>query len=336
MRDQRLAGIIFSKHHDTKGGPVKISETLARATEPIFSFELTPPERGNSISRVHEIVDQLMPFHPAFIDVTNHAADSWFEELGDQSFVRHITRKRPGTLGLCAAIKYRYNVEAVPHLLCMGFTQEETEDALIELSFLDIHNVVALRGDHTEWKEVRRGKRNKYAGDLVEQIMAMNHGEYLHHMNDADPTAFCVGVAGYPEKHFEAPSLSYDIEMLKKKVDAGAEYVITQMFFDNTAFLDYIEKCRAAGIEVPIIPGLKVLTRKSLLKNIPRHFHVDIPDDLVSEIMEARSPEHVMEIGRDHALSQARGLLEAGVPGIHFYVYSDAPVAAEVVRELGL
>jgi methylenetetrahydrofolate reductase (NADPH) len=222
----------------------------------------------------------------------------------------------------------------VPHLLCIGFTQDETEDALIELSFLDIHNVVALRGDQTDWKEVRRGTRNKYASDLVTQIMTMNKGEYLHHKSDANPANFCVGVAGYPEKHFEAPSLAYDIEMMKKKVDAGAEYIVTQMFFNNDSFLNYEAKCREAGIEVPIIPGLKVLTRKSLLQNIPRHFHVDIPDDLVGEIMAADKPEHVKEIGRKHALAQARGLLEAGVPGIHFYVYSDAAVAAEVLKDL--
>ncbi len=315
---------------------MKISETLAKATNPIFSFELTPPVRGTSISRVHEIIDMLIPFSPTFIDVTNHAADSWFEDLGNENFVRHITRKRPGTLGLCAAIKYRYNVEAVPHLLCIGFTQDETEDALIELSFLDIHNVVALRGDQTDWKEVRRGSRNKYASDLVTQILTMNKGEYLHHKSDAAPANFCVGVAGYPEKHFEAPSLAYDIEMMKKKVEAGAEYIITQMFFNNDSFLNYATKCREAGIEVPIIPGLKVLTRKSLLQNIPRHFHVDIPDDLVGEIMAAEKPEHVKEIGRKHALAQARGLLEAGVPGIHFYVYSDAGVAAEVLKDLAL
>ena len=315
---------------------MKISETLAKADGPFFSFELTPPERGASISRVHEIVDLLLPYRPAFIDVTNHAADSWFEELGDQSFVRHITRKRPGTLGLCAAIKYRYNIETVPHLLCMGFTQEETEDALIELSFLDIHNVVALRGDHTDWREVRRGTRNKYASDLVSQIMALNRGEYLHRMNDAEPTRFCVGVAGYPEKHFEAPSLNFDVEMLKKKVDAGAEYVITQMFFDNAVYFRYLEKCRAAGITVPIIPGLKVLTRKTLLNNIPRHFHVDIPDDLVDEIMAAEKTDHVRAIGARHALEQARGLLDGGAPGVHFYVYSDADVAAQVLKELKL
>ncbi len=315
---------------------MKIAEIFADRTGPTFSFELTPPERGTSISKVNEIVDLLMPYHPAFIDVTNHAADSWFEEKDNNSFIRHITRKRPGTLGLCAAIKYRYNVESVPHLLCVGFTQEETEDALIELSFLDIHNVVALRGDQTDWKEVRRGTRNRYATDLVDQIMAMNRGEYLHSLTDLEPTNFCVGVAAYPEKHFEAPSLKYDIEMLKRKVDAGAEYVITQMFFDNAAFFAFRDRCVEAGIDVPIIPGLKVLTRKSLLTNIPRNFHVDIPDPLVEEIMAADKAAHVRDIGRRHALEQARELLDAGVPGLHFFVYSDAPEAADVLKELDL
>ena len=315
---------------------MKIAEFLADRTGPTFSFELTPPERGTSISEVHEIVDLLMPFNPAFIDVTNHAADSWFEETGAGSYERHITRKRPGTLGLCAALKYRYDVETVPHLLCVGFTKEETEDALIELSFLGINNVVALRGDQTDWKQVRRGPRNSYATDLVGQIMDMNRGKYLHAMSNAESTDFCVGVAAYPEKHFEAPSLSYDIEMLKKKIDAGAEYVITQMFFDNTAFFAFLDKARAAGITVPIIPGLKVLTRKSLLTNIPRNFHVDLPDELVGEVMAADDPARVREIGRRYALAQARELLDAGVPGLHFFVYSDAPEAAAVLKDLDL
>ncbi len=311
-----------------------IAEILDRADGPIFSFELTPPERGTSILRVNEIVDQLMPYRPAFIDVTNHAADSWFEEVGRNNFVRHITRKRPGTLGLCAALKYRYNVETVPHLLCVGFTKEETEDALIELSFLDIHNVLALRGDQTDWKQLRNGGRNTYASDLVEQIMAMNRGEYLHALNDASATSFCVGVAAYPEKHFEAPSLTYDIAHLKKKVDAGAEYIITQMFFDNAAYFSFVEQARAAGITVPIIPGLKALTRRSLLTSIPRTFHVNIPDHLVKEIVAAKDARQVREIGKRHAVEQGRQLLDAGVPGLHFFVYSDAEVAAEIVAEL--
>jgi methylenetetrahydrofolate reductase (NADH) len=315
---------------------LNIAERLASATKPLVSFELTPPERGTSISDVYEIVDRLMPFQPSFIDVTNHAADSWFEERNSGSFVRHITRKRPGTLGLCAALMYRYNIETVPHLLCIGFTKEETEDALIELSFLGIHNVLAIRGDYTDWKEIRRGERNKYAVDIVRQVRDMNQGRYLHSLTDLSPSSFCVGVAAYPEKHYEAPSLAYDIQHLKAKVDAGAEYVITQMFFNNDAYFSFVDRCRAAGITVPIIPGLKILTRKSLLTNIPRNFHVDIPDDLIGEIMSVASPEHVADIGRAHALDQARGLLEGGVPGIHFFVYSDADEAVKLLKKLDI
>ena len=313
---------------------MNIAESIAAANRPFFSFELTPPERGSSISDIYEIVDRLIRFRPSFIDVTNHAADSWFEERAEGTFKRHITRKRPGTLGLCAALKYRYDVETVPHLLCIGFTKEETEDALIELSFLGIHNVLAIRGDYTDWKEIRRGERNRYAADIVRQIVDMNRGRYLHSLSERNHTEFCVGVAAYPEKHYEAPSLAFDIAHLKAKVDAGAEYVITQMFFQNDAYFSFVDRCRAEGIEVPIIPGLKVLTRKSLLKNIPRNFHVDIPDDLVGEIMAADRPEHVSEIGRRHALAQARGLLEGGAPGVHFFVYSDAQDAAIVLEDL--
>ncbi len=315
---------------------MKIAQILAERSDPFFSFELTPPERGTSISEVYEVIDMLMPFRPAFIDVTNHAADSWFEESGEGNFIRHITRKRPGTLGLCAAIKHRYDVETVPHILCVGFTKEETEDALIEVSFLELDNVMALRGDQTDWKEIRPGVRNKYAVDLVHQIMNMNRGEYLHSMSGVVPTNFCVGVAAYPEKHFEAPSQAYDIEKLKRKVDAGAEYIITQMFFDNAAFFEFRDRCRAAGIEVPIIPGLKVLTRKSLLTLLPRNFHVNIPDHLVEEVLAAKNSEQIKEIGHGHALAQARELLDNGVPGVHFFVYTDAEVAAGVVKELKL
>lgn len=315
---------------------MRISDFLAETENPFFSFELTPPERGTSIADIYAKLEPLLPHRPAFIDVTNHAADSWFEELRDGSFARHITRKRPGTLGLCAALKYRFNVETVPHLLCHGFTREETEDALIELSFLDIHNLLAIRGDAPDWKAVRPGSRNRYALDVVEQVAAMNGGRYLHQLNDAQPTNFCVGVAGYPEKHFEAPSLAFDIGHLKAKVDAGAEYVITQMFFENRVYFDFVDRCREAGIEVPIIPGLKILDRKSLLTNLPRHFHIDLPQDLIDEVAAAREPGHVADIGVEHSLAQARGLLDGGAPGVHFFVYTGVTLLTRVLEDLGL
>jgi len=315
---------------------VRISDFLAEARDPFISFELTPPERGTSITDIYEKLEPLLPYRPAFIDVTNHAADSWFEELRDGSFARHITRKRPGTLGLCAALKYRYNVETVPHLLCHGFTREETEDALVELSFLDIHNLLAVRGDHTDWKAVRPGQRNKYALDVVRQVQEMNSGRYLHQLNSAQPTSFCIGVVGYPEKHFEAPSLDFDVANLKAKIDAGAEYVITQMFFDNAKYFDFVDRCRAEGIDVPIIPGLKIIDRKGLLTNLPRHFHVDLPQDLVAEVMAARGSEQVADIGVEHALGQARGLLEGGAHGVHFFVYTGVGSLAGLLKDLGV
>lgn len=315
---------------------MKIGETLATRRDPFFSFELTPPERGMSISDVTGIVDQLIPYRPLFIDVTNHAADSWFEEINENSFLRHITRKRPGTLGLCAALKYRYDVETVPHILCHGFTKEETEDALIELSFLDIQNVLAVRGDTTDWKAIRRGARNKLAVEAVRQIADMNRGRYLHALTDAQPTDFCIGVAGYPEKHFEAPSLARDVRHLKEKIDAGADYVITQMVFRNEPYFAFVERCRAEGIEVPIIPGLKVVGRKALLTNIPRNFYVDLPDELVDEIDGAADAAEIAEIGVEHALAQATELLDRGAPGVHFFVYNDATLTAEVLKRLNL
>jgi len=315
---------------------MNIAEALAARRDPFFSFELTPPERGAGIEDVHRAVELLKPYRPLFVDVTNHAADSWFEEGPDGTFNRHITRKRPGTLGLCAAIKWRHDIETVPHLLCHGFTCEETEDALIELSFLGIRNLLAVRGDQTDWRAVRPGARNEHALDIVRQVTEMNAGRYLHRMTGASPTDFCVGVAGYPEKHFEAPSAAYDLQHLKAKVDAGAGYVITQMFFDNAAYFDFAARCRAAGIGVPIIPGLKVVGRKGLLTNIPRHFHVDLPDALIDAVQHARGAEEAAEAGVAHALQQARGLLDGGAPGLHFFVYNDAPLAGRVLGRLGM
>ncbi len=313
---------------------MQIGDFLARREDPFFSFELIPPARGTCISDVYELVDCLMPHRPAWIDVTNHAADSWFEELPDGSWRRHIVRKRPGTLGLCAAIKYRYNIETVPHILCQGFTREETEDALIELSYLDIRNLLVVRGDNVDWKVVRPGRRNQHALDLVVQVMDMNRGQYMHEMVSSSPTSFCVGVAGYPEKHYESPSISYDLKHLKAKVDAGAAYIVTQMFFENEHYFRFVDRCREAGIQVPVIPGLKVLDRKSQLTRLPRNFYIAMPEGLVSEVLETKKAEQVQEIGCRHAQSQVRGLLEGGAPGIHFFVTSDAPQVARVLEGL--
>ncbi len=314
---------------------LSIVEYLERIENPFFSFEIIPPNRGGGISLITEMLDPLIPMDPGFIDVTNHAADSIFKQLPDGSYRRHVYRKRPGTLGLCAAIKYRYNVETVPHILCYGFSREETEDALIELSYLDIRNVLAIRGDQVGANNDRRGTRNGFAIDVVRQVMDMNRGNYLHEMNHPSGTSFCVGVAGYPEKHFESPSSKWDLRYLKEKVDAGAGYIVTQMFFRNEAYFAFVEACREQGITVPIIPGVKVLTRRSQLTSLPRTFYCGIPDELVDAVDEAKTRSAVRQAGIDFAIRQARGLLEGGAPGLHFFVTRDAPSVAQVLKACG-
>lgn len=314
---------------------MKVSEHYEQATEPLISYEIIPPKRGGSIEEIFSMVEALMPFEPPFIDVTSHAAEADYEEQLDGSLRRTIKRKRPGTLGLCAAIQYRFGVEAVPHILCQGFTREETEDALIELHYLGIRNVLAVRGDDLGVSKPTRPDRtkNKYASDLVEQITAMNRGEYLEDLLDAAPTDFCIGVGGYPEKHEEAPNLEWDIRNLKKKVDAGADYVVTQMFFDNACYFDFVDRCKSAGIDVPIIPGLKILTRESHLRSLPRTFHTNIPEALSAQVQEA-GPELAAEVGIEWAIRQSEELMSADVPGIHFYIMSTARHVRKVVEAL--
>ena len=314
---------------------MKITERLATAREPLISYEIIPPRRGGSVVEVMAVVEELMPFDPPFIDVTSHSAEATYEEQADGTWRRRVMRKRPGTLGLCAAVKSRFGVETVPHLLCSGFTREETEDALIELNYLGIHNVMALRGDDGSYtKPVPPGRScNEHALQLVEQIDAMNRGLYLEALMDAAPTDFCIGVAGYPEKHFEAPNLTWDVLNLKRKVDAGAHFITTQMVFDNKHFFRFVERCRDVGIEVPIIPGLKIITRKAQLRAIPSRFHVEIPEALAAEI-EAAKPEHVVDIGVEWARIQAAELMESGVPCVHFYIMQRAEVVKQVVEPL--
>ncbi len=314
---------------------MKVIEFLEKATEPLISYEIIPPKRGGSLQQILEIVEALAPFRPPFIDVTSHAAEAIYEELPDGTIRRKVKRKRPGTLGICAAIKYRYGIESVPHLLCKGFTREETEDALIELHYLGIQNVMALRGDDKGFEKPLPPdrSRNEYAVDLVRQITAMNQGHYLEELLDATPTDFCIGVAGYPEKHFEAPNLTRDIQYLKEKVDAGAHYIVTQMFFDNRHYFSFVEKCRKVGITVPIIPGLKILTSRRQLTTIPRHFHVDIPEELTAAV-ESVPPEHASEVGIEWAIRQSEELLQAGVPALHFYVMQSPRHVIRVVEAL--
>ncbi len=314
---------------------MKVADILRNATDPVVSYELIPPRRGGSIEQIFQIVEDLMPFEPPFIDVTSHSAQVYYEEMPDGSLKRRVKRKRPGTIGLCAAIKGKFGVETVPHLLCSGFTREETEDALIELHYLGIQNVMALRGDECDFKKPIPPEKscNLYATELVEQIVRMNKGRYIEDLVDAAPTNFSIGVAGYPEKHFEAPNFTWDVLNLKRKVDAGADYITTQMFFDNRAFFEFVDKCREVGITVPIIPGIKVLSNKRHLQSLPSSFHVSIPEALAAEAEEAK-PEHVVDVGVEWAIRQSEEILSSGFPCVHFYIMSTADIVRRVVEPL--
>ncbi|MBT3477915.1 MAG: methylenetetrahydrofolate reductase [NAD(P)H] [Candidatus Marinimicrobia bacterium] len=313
---------------------MKVIDFLEKANKTLFSYEIIPPNRGGSIDKIFNLVEELMPFDPPFIDLTSRSAEVYYEDAGDGKVIRFIRRKRPGTIGISAAIKNKFNVETVPHILCRGFTREETEDALIELNYLGIKNVLAVRGD-----ELRKdppnapGKtKHKFAAGLVEQIKEMNEGHYVEELLDAAPTDFCIGVGAYPEKHFEAPNMSTDIKYLKAKVDAGADYIVTQMFYNNDAFFKFRDDCHAAGIDIPIIPGLKILSTEAHLRVIPKNFYVDIPEELSNQVI-GQSKEEIRRIGIDWAMNQVQELVDAKVPCVHFYIMSSANSVAKVVSQ---
>lgn len=315
---------------------MKVIEHYEQATEPVLSYEIIPPKRGGSVEQMLSIVEELVPFDPAFIDVTSHQAEAHLEEMADGSLRRRVKRKRPGTLGLCAAIQHRFGIDAVPHILCRGFTREETEDALIELHYLGIQNVLAVRGDDSGVTKPERPDRtsNGYAADLVAQVRDLNEGRYLaEDLLDASPMDFCIGVGGYPEKHVDAPNLTWDVLNLKRKVDAGADYVVTQMFFDNRHYIDFVERCRDVGITVPIVPGLKLITSKRHLLSLPRAFYTEIPESLAAEV-ESSPDDRVADVGVEWARQQAEELLSLGVPGIHFYIMASAKHVTRVVEPL--
>ncbi len=313
---------------------MKVTEHLERASEPLISFEIIPPRRGGKVHDVLSLVEELAQHRPPFIDITSHAAEVVYEET-PLGFERRVKRKRPGTLGLCALVQNHFAIDAVPHVLCEGFTREETEDFLIELHYLGIDNVLAIRGDDVGYqKPLGNGRsRNRFAVDLISQIADMNKGVYLEELLDAAATDFCVGAAGYPEKHFEAPNLRTDVARVADKVAAGAGYIVTQMFFDNAHFFEFVKLCRAADIHVPIIPGIKILATRRQLTTIPRTFHCDIPEDLVAAA-EAVPEEHVGDVGVEWATAQTRELLERGVPSVHFYVMQSARLVNRVLAGL--
>ncbi|MFZ8933811.1 MAG: methylenetetrahydrofolate reductase [Bacteriovoracaceae bacterium] len=311
---------------------MKVIEHIEKAKETLLSIEIVPPERGKNINAITDIIDALSQYQPSWIDVTAHSSVANYHENGDGSLERKIYKKRPGTIGICGVIQNRYNIDTVAHLLCDGFTKEETEDALIELNFLGVNNVLALKGDSLNYKKsVSRDRSvNNYACDLVEQVSNMKNGVFLNELADSKFLDFGIGVAGYPEKHFEAPSLRSDIKYLKQKVDKGAEYIVTQMFFDNQCYFDFVDLCRSAGITVPIVPGLKIIRNARQLKSLAKSFHISIPDELIDEITE--NQERAFDIGIEWSIRQCQELLEHNVPSLHFYIMNDEKSLLQVLK----
>jgi len=311
-----------------------VTAHLAKAKDTLVSFEILPPLKGKSILSIYDHLDPLMEFKPSWINVTYHRSETMFKKKIDGTFEKVDVRKRPGTVGICAAIMNHYNIDAVPHIICGGFTKRETEDALIDLQFLGIDNALILRGDAAKNEssfEPEPGG-NKYAIDLLKQVGQLNQGIYLDEdILNGGKTDFCMGVAGYPEKHFESPNFEIDLIKTKEKVDAGAEYIMTQMFFNNQKFLDYVQACRDMGITVPIIPGLKPITNKKQLTILPRIFHVDIPTDLSNAINKCKTDAECEQVGTEWLIQQSRELKAAGVPVLHYYTLGKPKVIRDVV-----
>lgn len=310
---------------------------LKSTKKTLFSFEILPPLKGKSIQSIYDGIDPLIEFNPAFVNVTYHREEFIYKKR-EKGYLEKISiKKRPGTVGICAAIQNKYNLEAIPHLICGGFTKEETENALIDLNFLGIHNVLALRGDpiKTEPHFIPEPGGNQYAVDLVKQIVELNHGKYMdENLEHASPTKFTIGVAGYPEKHFEAPNMKADIRRLKEKIDAGADYIVTQLFYDNQKFFKFVETCRAEGIDVPIVPGLKPIESLRHITFLPKFFNIDLPDALTDELDKCKSNDDVALVGKEWAVQQAKELIDFGVPCLHFYTMGKSKAVKGIVSEV--
>jgi methylenetetrahydrofolate reductase (NADPH) len=317
---------------------MKVTEHIKKANgKTLFSFEIIPPKKGNSIQELYNNIDPLMEFKPPFIDVTTSREEYVYIDKGNGLLDRKITRMRPGTVGICAAIKHKYDIDTVPHVLCGGFTKEETEYVLVDCHYLGIDNVMALRGDamsHQKYFEPSIDG-NHFAKDLVTQINDLNSGKYLHDVIETShKTDFCIGVAGYPEKHLEAPSLQTDLKRLKEKVDAGADYVVTQMFFDNQKYFKFVEAAKKAGIHVPIIPGIKPIAVKRHLQLLPQVFKIDLPETLINEVESCKTSADVRQIGIEWTIQQSKELLAAGVPVLHYYSMGKSDNIEAIAKEL--
>jgi len=313
---------------------MKVIEHIKNAKQTLFSFEILPPLKGTSIDSIYNTLDPLMEFNPSFIDVTYHREEYVYKNRKDGLLERISVRKRPGTVGICAAIMNKYDVDTVPHIICGGFNKEVTENALIDLDFLGIDNVLALRGDpiKSETYFTPEEDGHKYASELLGQVHNMNNGIYLDEdLKNSAPTNFCIGVAGYPEKHFEAANMESDIHFLKKKVQAGADYIVTQMFFDNQRYFDFVKLCRENDIDVPIIPGLKPISTEKQLTLLPHRFNLNLPNELVDEVLKCKSNEEVRQVGVEWAIQQTKELIDFGVPCVHFYTMGKSDNVQKIV-----
>lgn len=316
---------------------MKVTDHIAGAKDTLVSFEVLPPLKGKGIEALYRHLDPLMAFKPAYINVTYHRSEHVFKKRADGTFEKVVIRKRPGTEAICAAIMNRYEVDTVPHLICGGFSLQDTEDALLTLSYLGIDNVLVLRGDAAKNESAFEPEPggHKYANELLQQVVNLNAGIYLEdELKGTHKTDFCVGVAGYPEKHFEAPNMQTDLEYLKRKVDGGADYIVTQMFFDNKRFYAFEKACREAGINVPIIPGLKPLTSKKQLTMLPKTFHIDLPSELSSEVLKCKSDEDAEQVGVEWLLEQSKDLRRHGVKVLHYYTVGKPDAVAKVAEKL--
>ena len=313
---------------------MKVTEHIKNATKTLFSFEILPPLKGTSIQSIYDSLDPLMEFNPPFIDVTYHREEYVYKKRENGLLERHSVRKRPGTVGICAAIMNKYNVDTVPHIICGGFNKEETENALIDLDFLGVDNILALRGDpikdETYFTPEEGG--HQYASQLLQQVDSMNKGIYLdEELKNSASTDFCIGVAGYPEKHFEAPNMSSDIHFLKKKVDAGADYIVTQMFFDNQQYFDFVNLCRKNDISIPIIPGLKPISTQKQLTLLPQRFNLSVPNSLVDAVIKCKNNKEVRKVGIEWSIQQTKELIDFGAPCIHFYTMGKSDNVQKIV-----
>jgi methylenetetrahydrofolate reductase (NADPH) len=314
---------------------MKVIDIIHQSNRTVFSFELLPPLKGNDTSRMYRTIESLTDFDPKYINITTHRDELEFKEMADGSIIKRTVRKRPGTVAIAAAIQHKYGIPVIPHILCGGFTRSETEHVLIDLHFLGIENVLALRGDGVKNQHVFKPTQNGHtnANELVAQIKDLQKGKYLEaDLKNNTPLDFCIGVAGYPEKHFEAPNMEQDIIYLKQKVDAGADYIVTQMFFDNQVYYDFVEKCCNAGITVPIIPGIKPINLKNQLTVIPKIFSVDLPQELVAELAKCKNNEDARRVGTEWAIHQSKDLVANNAPSLHIYTYGISDNVGEIVK----